>query len=163
MMHHLTGGNWGIIIRRLLEAGATTLPIMALLFIPIVAGMHTLYPWTHSAEIAADEVLQRRHIYLNLPFFLVRLVTYFIIWLGIIYLLNRLSKDQDNTTEPIKLLNIVYRFQAVSGPGLVLFGITMIFATTDWIMSMEKGWSSTVLALIVMVGQALGAFAFTII
>ena len=81
MVQHLTGGAWGVVIRRPLEAAVSTLPVMALLFLPIVPGMHDLYHWTHP-EALSDPVIAAKAAYLNTPFFLVRAAFYFAVWIG---------------------------------------------------------------------------------
>src|ERR687890_269986 len=83
MVHHLSGGAWGVVIRRVLEAASRTLPFMALLFLPIVFGMHELYIWTDADTVAKDIILQKKAPYLNVPFFLVRAALYFLVWSGL--------------------------------------------------------------------------------
>ena len=90
MVQHLSGGAWGVVIRRVLEAATRTLPVMAVLFLPIVAGMGHLYHWTHADVVAADPVIRDKAAYLNVPFFLVRQVLYFAIWIGLATVLNTL-------------------------------------------------------------------------
>src|SRR5204862_8181199 len=85
MVHQLSGGAWGVVIRREIGAATRVLPLMTLLFLPIVLGLHRLYPWTDAALIAKDEALQHKHLYLNTPFFLVRAVFYFIVWNTVSY------------------------------------------------------------------------------
>ena len=86
MLQHLTGGGWGLVIRRVLEAATRTLPLMLLLFLPIIAGAHWLYPWTHAEEIAKHPALvEKARLYLNLQFFVVRAAIYFAIWLLLAY------------------------------------------------------------------------------
>ena len=88
MVHQLSGGAWGVLIRRPIGAATRVLPIMTVLFLPILVGMRTLYPWTDANRVAADEVLQHKHLYLNTPFFLVRAAVYFGVWNLLTYLLN---------------------------------------------------------------------------
>ena len=95
MLHHVTGGAWGLPIRRPLESGTRTLPLLALLFLPIVAGARKLYEWADPAAVARDPVLQHKSLYLNVPFFLGRAVLYFGAWLLFAYFLNRWSLEQD--------------------------------------------------------------------
>jgi hypothetical protein len=86
MVHSLTGGAWGIVIHRFLEAGARTLPLLALLFVPLVFGLQHLYIWARPEAVAADALLQHKSAYLNVPFFLIRAAVYFVIWVGVSYL-----------------------------------------------------------------------------
>ena len=98
MIQHLSGGAWGIVIRRILEAATRTFWVGALLFVPLIFGLHSLYPWTHPA--ADDHVLIGKTAYLNEKFFLIRTALYFLIWIGIAYLLNKWSRQQDEASEP---------------------------------------------------------------
>jgi len=159
MVHHLTGGFWGLPIRRPLEAGTRTLPLLAVLLFPLLLGLGRLYSWTHSDIVAADEALQFKHPYLNVPFFLIRNAIYFLVWFALIYRLNRWSDDQDQTGNPL----LAARLENISGPGLVLYGLTVTFFSIDWIMSLEPHWFSTIFGMIFMVLQVLGALALVIL
>lgn len=159
MLHHLVGGRWGLAIRRLLEAGAMTLPLLALLFVPLLFGLQTLYIWTNPEALSHSELLQHKSAYLNIPFFLSRTVIYFIVWLGIAYLLNRWSLEQKRTGEP----GLSARMRRLSGLGMVLYVVTATFAAYDWMMSLEPEWSSSIYGLLFIVGQVLAAFALAIV
>jgi hypothetical protein len=156
MVHHLTGGGWGLVIRRTFEASVRTIPLMALLFLPIVFGIHTLYEWSHADVVARDPIIAEKSIYLNTTGFLIRAVLYFAIWSYLAIRLTRLSAQQD--TEEVHF----HRFEKVSGPGLLIFALTITFASVDWVMSLDPHWFSTLFGLWFMVGQALTALAFTI-
>jgi hypothetical protein len=157
MLHHLTGGAWGFLIRRLLESGTRTFLLMAVLFLPLVAGISRLYIWAQPAAVAADPMLQYKHLYLNTPFFLVRAAFYFAVWIGLAFFLNKWSADQDRTGEP----GPAGRLEALSAPGLILFGLTATFAAIDWVMSLEPHWFSTVYGLLFMVIEVLSALALS--
>ena len=159
MIHHLTGGGWGFVIRRQLEAAAATIPLMALLFIPLLFGLEVLYPWTHPETAAHGEVIALKQDYLNLPFFLVRLAAYFLIWSVMAVLLNRWSQQQDQTGDP----NLTQRLKILSGPGIFVYVMTATFASVDWLMSLEPEWFSTIYGLIFVVCHALSALALVII
>src|ERR1041385_5390843 len=139
MLHHLTGGYWGYGVRRFLEAAVGNLPLLAVLFIPILFGLSELYPWRHPDIVAAHKLLEKKLGYLNAPGFIVRTVIVFAIWIIISKLLLKWSAEQDITVsvEPTR------KMRTLSGPGLVVYPITMTFAGVDWIMSMEAVWSST--------------------
>src|SRR5688572_29285689 len=96
MVHHQSGGAWGLVIRRIFEASSRTLPALAILFIPVLLGMGHLYPWTHADHVEHDAVLQHKALYLNTPFFLIRVVFYFAVWIGLAWTLNRWSRAQDD-------------------------------------------------------------------
>ncbi len=159
MIHHLTGGTWGYSVRRIFEAAISTLPILVLLFVPILFGLRELYPWADAATVASDKILQHKHSYMNAILFIVRAGIVFAIWIFISALLTKWSAEQDRTrsVEPTKKL------RRLSGPGLVIYPLTVTFAYVDWVMSMEADWYSTVFPLLICIGQMLSALAFVII
>jgi hypothetical protein len=159
MIHQLSGGAWGVVIRRPIGAAARVLPVMALLFLPIALGMTRLYVWTNADLVARDEALRHKHLYLNVPFFLIRAAIYFLVWNGVSYLLNTWSLEQDRTADP----RFARRMQILSGGGLVAYGVTITFASFDWMMSLEPHWFSTIYGVLIMGGQGLSALAFLII
>ncbi|MEW6127323.1 MAG: hypothetical protein AB1757_09805 [Acidobacteriota bacterium] len=159
MIQHLSGGAWGIVIRRILESATRTFPLTLILFIPIIFGLHSLFTWTHTEVVNADAVLSAKKGYLNIPFFLARAAIYFLVWFVISYLLNKWSKQQDESTDPKAEKS---KMQDLSGPSLVLLGATMTFASIDWLMSLDPHWVSTIFGILFMGGQALSAMAFII-
>jgi len=159
MLHHLTGGRWGLTIRRILEAGMRTTPMMAVLFLPLFFGLSHLYEWTHAEAVAADEVLRHKSRYLNVPFFSLRAAIYFAVWIGIAHFLTRWSYKQDRVGDP----QLSRRLRALSGPGIVLYGGTITFAAVDWAMSLEPHWYSTIYGIAFILGQALTALAAAIL
>jgi len=158
MMHHLTGGGWGYVIRRPLEAATRTLWIPAILYVPLLLGMRYLYVWTRPGA-AADPLVQPRHFYLNVPFFLVRSVIYFGVWFWLSRALNRWSAEQDESSDPA----LSARLSGISGPGIVLYALTISFASIDWVMSLEPTWFSSIYGMVFIVAQALVAMAFIIL
>jgi hypothetical protein len=159
MVHQLSGGSWGVLVRRPIGAASRVLPVLTLLFIPIVLGMHRLYEWTDRDIVAHDEILQGKHLYLNTPFFLVRAAIYFLAWNGIAYFLNAWSLEQDRTGER----RLSKRMQALSAGGLVMYGLTVTFASFDWLMSLEPHWFSTIYGVLIIGGQGLTALAFLLV
>jgi len=159
MIYHLTGGAWGAIIRRVLEAATRTLPLLALLFVPLVFGLHDLYHWTHTDEMMADAVLRRKTAYLNVPFFLARAAAYFVVWSALALLLNRWSRRQDERADPA----LIDRMRKLSGGGILLWGLATTFASFDWIMSLDPHWFSTIFGVLVAGGWGLSTLAFAIV
>ncbi|MGQ0733766.1 MAG: hypothetical protein ACT4QD_08935 [Acidobacteriota bacterium] len=159
MVQHLSGGAWGVVIRRPLEAATRLMPIMAVLFIPILLGMHDLYHWTHDEVMATDPVVQAKAPYLNTTFFIIRQVIYFAIWILIASLLTKWSVEQDRTGDPA----LVGRLSKLSGAGLVVYSLTVTFAMVDWTMSVNPHWFSTMWGPLYMVGQGLSAMSFAIV
>jgi hypothetical protein len=158
MIHQLSGGAWGVLIRRPIGAASRVLPVLTVLFLPIVLGMPRLYEWTHADLVARDEVLRHKQLYLNTPFFLVRAALYFLVWNGLSHFLNAWSLEQDRTGDP----RISRRMQVLSAGGLVAYALTITFASFDWLMSLEPHWFSTIYGVLIMGGQGLSAMAFLI-
>jgi hypothetical protein len=159
MLQHLTGGAWGLVIRRVLEASTRALPLMLLLFIPIAIGVKNIYPWTDSAVMNATPALQKKVSFLNPSFFIIRAFIYFAIWSAGAILLNTLSLQQDRAAGG----RVRKRLQMISGPGLILTIICTTFAAIDWAMSLDPKWYSTIYGLIFVAAWSLSALAFTIL
>ena len=159
MLQHLTGGVWGLVIRRVLEASTRTLPLMMVLFVPIAFGLRQIYPWTDSGFMQQTEALRTKASYLSPTFFLGRVVLYFLLWSVMAWLLNWLSMQQDRTAAK----SIRKRLQMISGPGLAFLIISITFAAIDWVMSLEQAWFSTIFGLIFVAAWGLSALAFTIV
>ena len=159
MLQYLTGGAWGIAIRRELEAATRTLPLTTLAFLPILLGAHRLYEWTHTDVVAHDELLRKKALYLNLPFFTVRAVIAFAAWMAMAYFLNRWSLREDAQASR----ELSRRMALLSGGGLVVYALTVTWTSVDWVMSLEPHWYSTMYGVLYMVGFALGALALAAI
>jgi hypothetical protein len=158
MVHHLSGGAWGVVTRRVFEAASRTLPFMALLFLPIAFGTHELYIWARPEVVAKDPILQFKQPYLNVTFFYVRAAVYFVIWTLLAYGLSAWSLQQDSGYDEKRAL----RMQRLSGGGLVLYAVTIFFMSVDWMMSLDPHWFSTIYGILFMGNQGLSAMAFTI-
>jgi hypothetical protein len=161
MVQYLSGGAWGLVGRRIFEAATRTLPLMAVLFIPIALKMSTLYSWARP-EALHDEGIQTKVLYLNPKFFVLRAVLYFAIWGIFIFLLNKWSREQD--AQPTQLPGpLDRRSRVLSGPGLVVYVLTITFMSVDWVMSLDPHWSSTIFGVLTLGGQGLSTLAFTLI
>ena len=159
MIHHLSGGGWGMPARRIFEAAARTLPFMAILGLPVLLGMHHIYSWTDAAKVAADPILQMKAPYLNIPFFLARYVFYFLIWTGLSYTLSGWSRTQDTSYEP----GSERKFRLLSGPGILIHAIISTFAAVDWMMSLDPHWFSTIFGLLFLSQQGLASLGFLLL
>jgi hypothetical protein len=164
MIRHLTGGGWGVVIRRLQGAAMRTLPLLAILFIPVILGMHHLYIWARPLDQIADKHL-REHLeqitktYLTTTGFAVRAVFYFAIWNLLSFLLTKWSHEGDRPDAR----DNTQRFKTVAGPGLILYAFTISFAVIDWIMSLDPSWISTIFGLLILIGQMLSAMCFAVV
>jgi len=157
LLHHTVGGKWGMLIRRMCEAGARTLPFMIVLLIPVLLNLSVLYPWARPPA-ANDPVIQAKAAYLNVWGVVARAVFYFFIWGLDAYLLSRWSSEQDRTGDE----RLIGKMRSVSAPGLVVFVFVTTFAFIDLVMSLEPHWFSTIYGAMFLVGQVLEAFAFMI-
>ena len=157
MVQYLTGGAWGVVSRRPLESAMRTLPVLALLFVPVLAGIPQLYGWAHSNVVAADAALRHRHVYMSVPWFVVRTVIYFLVWLLFAAILTKWSDDEDAHGSHLRKL------AAISAPGLIVYVFTMTFASVDWAESLVNNWSSTIWGFLFVVGQGLTAMGFVIV
>lgn len=155
MIHSLTGGAWGFVLRRFFEAATRTLPLLALAYLPMAFALPDMYSWA-SPEGHPEQ--SGRAQYLAPPFFLARTAVYFAAWLVLASLLQRWSAEQDRTAD----LRPAECMQALAGPGLVIYGLTMTFASVDWIMSLDPSWSSTIFGALVATGQMLPALGLAI-
>lgn len=160
MLHHLVGGNWGFVIRRLLESGARTLPLLVVLGIPFVIGLSPSRAWARPELLNWDSMSPFKRAYLGDTFFYIRTAIYFAAWLTLAYVLNKWSFEQDQTDQPAR---VGIRLQSLSAPGLIIYGFTVSYAAVDWVMSLESAWFSTIYGMMFMVAQALTAMAFVII
>jgi hypothetical protein len=160
MLQHLTGGSWGIIIRRPLEAAAQNIWLVMLMFVPVVLGMNSLYRAWLNPEIRKEEPLspfQQR--YLTSSGFLIRAVIYFAIWYALIWTFKRWSLRQDVDQEDRALRR---HFKLLAGPGIILYVGAMTFASIDWVMSLSPHWASTIYGFIFVAGQAISAMSLMI-
>jgi hypothetical protein len=161
MIHHLSGGAWGMVGRRVWEAATRTLPLQALLFVPLAINLPTLYAWARP-EAADDHLIHLKAAYLNVPFFLGRAVFFFVVWGALAFLLNKWSTEQDQ--QPALLPGPQdRRFRLLSGPGLCLFVLTVTFMSVDWVMSLDAHWYSTIFGVLMIGNQGLSTLAFTIV
>ena len=155
LLQYLTGGAWGLVLRRPLEAGTRTLPLLALLFIPVVLGTGSLYIWSHPNHVEGDAALEWKQPYLNVPFFTGRAIFYFAAWIVFGYMLNSRSRKEDQA----KPLGSEHAFRNLCGLGLGVYGLTMSFAAIDWGMSLDPHWYSSMYGALFAFSQVLSAFS----
>ena len=164
IIQHLTKAYWSVVIRRISEALIWSFPLLAVLSIPILLGMHDLYHWTHlelydpSSE-AFDPILAGKQSYLNTPFFLARFAAYFMIWSYMAHRLYTLSIRQDVDPDP----SIPAQQRKVSAWGLAVTAVTTSFASFDILMSLDPHWFSTIFGVYFFAGSFLSIMAFTVL
>jgi hypothetical protein len=161
MLQHLTGGHWGIIIRRSLESATRTLPLILVFFLPIVFfGMKYLYgAWLDPEELRKEPLSKFQQSYLTAGGFQARAVIYFAVWLLLMFLFNRWSKEQDVNREDRALRR---RLAMLAGPGIILYVFAMTFASIDWVMSLSPHWASTIYGFLYVAGQLISSMSFII-
>lgn len=157
MLQYLSGGAWGVVSRRTMEAATRTFPLLAILFIPIALGIPSLYEWAHPNLVAGDAVLRHRQPWMNPAMFLIRAAIYYAIWIGLSWQLNRLSAAQDEgrNTRP--------NLHRWSAPGLIVYVFTVTFASVDWAESLTTHWYSTMWGFLFVAMQGLSAIAVVIL
>jgi len=158
MIHHLSGGAWGMVVRRVWEASSRTLPLLTILFIPVVLGLNRLYPWMHPELMQTNEVLRHKSVYLNPTFFLARAAVYFIGWNVIAWRMTALSRAQDAGS-----VEATRSMQRLSGGGLVFLALSITFVGVDWFMSLNPDFYSTMFGFLFLNYLGLAGLAFTII
>ena len=156
-IQYLTGGRWALAITRLLEAGAMTLPLCAVLFLPILAGMSYLFPWTHPLGGEVGNLVRQKATYLNVPFYLIRYVLYFVILSALAFWFRRLSLRRDDDSSALDAM------KTWSGPSLIVFVLLMNFACIDWVMSLNPEWYSSMLVVEFVTEQAVVTMAWCIL
>jgi hypothetical protein len=161
MVGHLSGGRWAIVTRRVLEASVRMLPVMAVLFLPIAFDLAGLYEWARP-EAASDHMIQTKAAYLNPTFFYVRAALYFVIWIGVGFTLANWSDKQD-AAPAVPPGPEDRKFRVLSGPGVVLFMLTVTFMSVDWMMSLDPHWTSTIYGVLFVGSSGLSTLAFTIV
>jgi hypothetical protein len=159
MLHHMSGGAWGLVIRRILEASSRTLPLVALFAVPLLFGLKHLYPWADPARVAGDEILKHRAIYMNPAGFAIRLAVCLLLWTLFAQALSRLSKRQDEAPTA----GLERRMQLLAAPGLALYCLLVSVASVDLLMSLDPHWYSAIFGVYVVGGQAIAGMAFTLL
>jgi len=136
----ISNAGWLTAIRRVPEAIASNVYVGGLWMILLLAGIHSLYEWSHVDAVAADELLQKKQFWLNVPFFSIRTIAYGALWSLCTYLLVRTSRRQDETGE----ISLTLRNRSIAAVFTVVFTLTFWIASMDWIMSLEPHWYSTI-------------------
>jgi hypothetical protein len=160
-LHHMTGGKWGLPLRRILEAGTRTIPLMSVLFLPLLLlGIKRLYPWATDSDVIGHEPSDHfRQLWLQPGFFIFRAIVYLAVFNLLAFLLNKWSAEQDRTAD----LRLKDKMTALAAPGVILWSLAWSWAMLDWIMSLEAKWFSSIYGLVFMVISLLSAVSFSVI
>jgi hypothetical protein len=160
MLQYLTGGAWGIVIRRVAEAASRTLPLLVLMFVPLAVGITYLYEWTHMHD---DKIVQSRGWFMTPESWILRAVIYFAILGVMVYLLNKWSVMQDKSETYEEAAKHLMTASGFSGPAMVIYALVVTFAVVDWVMTLDPHWFSTIYGLLFVAGWALSCFCFSVI
>ncbi|MCB1032458.1 MAG: hypothetical protein KDD47_01330 [Acidobacteria bacterium] len=162
-LQHMTQGAWGLVPRRINEASSGVLVLMAALFVPIWLGRHELFEWLHPLE-HHDEVLEAKLWYLNAPFYAKRVILYFLLWIGMTWLLTRFSSQQDRKAhDEAASARIIARMRQVAAPGLVVLAVLATFSSVDLLMSLDPHWYSSLYGIYFMGSQLIAGMTFLIL
>ena len=156
LTHWVTRASWSVVLRRMAEHIMGTLPLFALLFIPIVLGMHDLFHWTDVDAVEHDPLLQAKSGYLNTPFFLARAAFCFLCWVALALWFKRRSVNQDSSGDVATTLRLIQ----LSAPALFVYALTVTIAAVDWVMTLDPHWYSTMFGVYYFAGSLVGIFAF---
>ncbi len=160
LLQYLTGGAWGVVIRRILEAASRTLPVVFVLFLPIMLGITYLYAWTHMQD---DKIIKFREPYLSVEWFIFRAVLYFVLFGSMAYFLNKWSLQQDNAATDDEAAKYLADAGKFSGPTIIFFVLTVTFAAVDWVMTLDPHFYSTMWGFLFVAGWALSTFSFSVV
>jgi hypothetical protein len=155
LIQYATQGGWGIVLRRIGETTFATLPVMAVLFLPVLLGLRDLYSWTVPGAAEHDALLRWKAPFLNVPFFLIRAALYFGAWCFIALSYYRVSRGQDATGD----LAGSFRLRRFAGPAIIVLAVTQTFASIDWVMSLTPHWYSTIFGVYFFAGSFVGFIA----
>ena len=155
LIQYAAQGGWGVVLRRIGETVFSTIPVMAVLFVPLLFGLHDLFEWSHADAVEHDALLAWKSPYLNVPFFLIRAALFFVIWSFIAVFYSRGSRSQDATGDH----NVSARLRKFAGPAIIVMALTQTFAAIDWIMSLTPHWYSTMFGVYFFAGSWLGFIA----
>jgi hypothetical protein len=159
-LHFLVGSRWGLAIRRILEAASGSIWLMAVLFIPLIFGLSQIFPWARPGYVPSSALPQFQNVYLTVPFFIIRSALYLVIWILLAFYTNRLSARRAAAAPGETVIK--GRLQGLGAFGLIVYFLTMSFAATDWIMSLQPQWDSTAFGLIIIFGQVLTALSLAV-
>jgi hypothetical protein len=155
LIQYAAQGGWGIVLRRIGETVFCTLPVMAVLFLPVLLGLHELYEWSHAGAAEQDALLRWKAPYHNEPFFQIRAAIFLGSWSVIALLYYRGSSGQDATGDP----GVSARLRRLAGPSIIVLAVTQTFASIDWIMSLTPHWYSTIFGVYFFAGSFVGFIA----
>jgi|WetSurSiteA1Bulk_404760.scaffolds.fasta_scaffold11594_2 hypothetical protein len=154
-LEYIVGADWSVPIRRVVEFFAATIPLLAILVIPLLLNVGELFHWSHPEAVAEDKILNAKAPYLNVTFFIVRVFVLIGLWSLFYFFFVRNSKKQD-TSKDQKLTTINIKLSAIFIP---IFALTITISAIDWLMSVEPHWFSTIIGVYFFAGTIIAALA----
>ncbi len=173
MVQYVSGGKWGLLIRRPLEAMSRCLPVVFVLFLPIGFFMKKLYLWAKYSDAEAAfskhlithsqaHAIAFKHPMLSIPSVWIQTIVCFAIWFMFMFLLNKWGLQRDADAHPnIRFWQV--KLENLSGIGILIYSITLTVGAIDWVMSLDPTWYSSIFGLLFLVGQGYAVFALSII
>jgi hypothetical protein len=160
MLQYMTGGAWGVVLRRIFEAGSRTLPLVALCFVPLAFGVyfHRVYEWT--VMPSTEHAIEARGIFLLPWTWILRSIVYFVLFGVMAFLLNDWSAKQDRTDNYEDAATLLARMSRFSGPAMVFWSLTVTFAAVDWTLTLDPHFFSTIWGLLFVIGWGLATLSF---
>jgi hypothetical protein len=156
MLQYVTGGEWGLLIRRPLGAAARTIPLFLLFGLPVAFGLKHIYIWADEAIVHGDPLLEQKQLWLNPTGWIIRALVYFgllSLWAWRIRILS--LKFYEGRSPYVEL-----KRRKWSAAGLLMVVMVLTFSGIDWVMSLEPKWYSSMFGIAFTVGAGLSAFAF---
>jgi hypothetical protein len=155
IIQFLVRAGWSVVVRRIAENVMGTLPLFAILFIPVAFGLQYTHGHWWNYEPGTDAILDGKLGYLNKGFFFLRAIVYLAVWVGLARVFLRTSVQQDESGDH----EITRKLQKYSPVALILFALTLTFAAIDWMKSMDPHWYSTMWGVYYFAGCVVGIFA----
>jgi len=149
VLQSISQSGWSAAFKRVPEAMMAYIPFAAVFFLLLYFGLHDLYHWSHEEAVAVDPLLQHKSAFLSVPFFYVRMIIYFALWIFFIFKIRKLSQMEDAINPPSqdRILKLFGTSEHYSKLFIFVLAITFSFSAFDWIMSIDAHWYSTIFAL----------------
>jgi hypothetical protein len=159
MTSHVTAARWFTVLRKLTLSVSASLPVLAVLVIPVLLGTQFIYPWAHPASLPAamQKLVEHRHAWLNTPFFDIRAIIYVVIFAACGEMMRRWSAREGVATDSTEMVRLLHRQRRSSAIGLIVTGLTVTMVAFDWLMPLDTQWYSTVYGVYVFAGGFLAA------
>ncbi|MCS7053636.1 MAG: quinol:cytochrome C oxidoreductase [Ignavibacterium sp.] len=154
-LEYITNADWSVPFRRIPEFLSGILPLLFILVIPLLIFNHDLFHWTHKEVVEQDPILKGKEPYLNMTFFVIRVIAFISIWILFYWLIGKNSFKQDETKDQ----NLTRKNIVLSAVFVPIFAITITFTSIDWLMSLEPHWFSTIFGVYYFSGTVIAALS----